>query len=59
MCSKNCLLDSIVHLRDVALMKYERYKYDPHLSRAHDEYLSMLNTILIHDQETEYQQRAG
>lgn len=45
------LVSFVQQLRERALYHAIKYKYDPVLSRAHCEYLEILNTILGNDDE--------
>jgi hypothetical protein len=46
MCTKNCLILSVQDLRDHALWKCKKYRFDPHLRREHEEYLEELNMMI-------------
>lgn len=45
------LLQNISCVRDIAWQHSNKYKYDPHLSRVHNEYLEMLNLIIDNAKE--------
>lgn len=52
MCEFESLLQNVEDLRDIAWQYSNKYRYDPHFSKIHCEYLEMLKSIINHAKES-------